>query len=347
MTTSDNTMLQRVLQEAFDNSASDLFLLPGEPPTFRVNGQLHRSDAKPLAPQDIDDVAASLVGEGKVDSIGRERADVVTSCGIDGVVDGRACIARAMGNLTIVIRLLPRQMLTPKELGVPQAALAMVESPSGLAVISGPAGSGKTTTLLALLEHLNATRPVHIRTVENPLTYRFTPKRAIIMQQEVGRDTPSTLAGIKTAMLQDLDVLMVGELRTSEELQACIMAAETGHMVIVQIYAESPARAIVRMLDAMPEELKPTLRRSLGSHLRGVLTQHLLAEIGGGRLAAYELLIPDAELCQSLQDGGDIMVRRSPWPAGCQTLRESVERLLAAGRISEQVAKEAVANSPA
>ena len=343
MTAKQETVLPLLLQEAHDRGASDLFLLPGEPPTFRVSGVLERSNSQVLTADEVEALATGLIGTERVKAIGREQSDVVTTCGVDGVVDGRACIARSLGSVTIVVRLLPRRLPTLQELDVPGVMQEMMYCPNGLIIISGPAGSGKTTTLLALLEHLNQTRAEHIRTVENPLSYRLTPKKAIIIQQEVGSDTPSTLAGIKTAMLQDLDVLMIGELRTAEEVQACITAAETGHLVVVQVHADNPAHAITRMVDAMPEDLKAIFGRKLAAQLRVVLTQRLLPDVKGGRVAAYALLIADNEMRQALQSGGDILTRRLPWPAGCQTMQEGVARLLAEGRIAQKAADEAIA----
>jgi len=337
------TALPQLLQDAVDSRASDLFLLPGEPPTFRIAGVLKRSDSEILTAEDVEEMAVGLIGAERVKSIGRDEPDVVTSCGVEGVVDGRACIARSMGHITIVIRLLPRRLPTLHELGVPAVMQEMMYCPNGLIIISGPAGSGKTTTLVALLEHLNQTRAEHIRTVENPLSYRLTPKKGIIIQQEVGIDTPSTLAGIKTSMLQDLDVLMIGELRTAEELQACITAAETGHLVVVQVHADNPAHAISRMIDAMPEGINSIFTRKLAAQLRAVLTQRLVHSAKGGWVAAYAVLIPDAELRQALHAGGDVMIRRSPWPAGCQTMREGIAHLLAEGHITQQTADEAIA----
>jgi len=174
------------------------------------------------------------------------------------------------------------------------------------------------------------------------------PKKALVQQREIGVDVPNALSGIEAARHQDLDVLLIGEIATVEELQACITTAETGHMVLTQLHAETPEGAIQRMIDVFPEDIRQVSRKALASVLRGVSAQRLLPKTDGkGRLAAYGVLIPDDEMRTAIAEGRDFMARKTPWPEGCQTMAEHIERLRAEGEITDETAERALAGIPA
>jgi|GEM_PF-1512368 len=328
---------ERVLQEGFDRKASDVLMTPGEPVCFRIGGALVRAEGEALYADQIKSIAEAAVGEERlkkdIATVGRS----VTSCGIDGVGDGRMCITSSFGDYTIAVRLLPRLLPTIKATRVPESVIEAAKAPHGLLIFAGPAGSGKTTTMLAVLEHLNETKAIHICTVEDPISYRMESKKAIVQQHEVGVDVPSVVSGIVAAMRQDMDVLMVNELKRVEEVEATVTAAHLGHLVITQMHSTSPEGAILRLMNIQPGEAGDMLRRQLGESLRCVCHQILLpTEDGKGRVAAYGVLVVDEEMRRAIAAGEDIRARTKPLPKGCQSLAADTERLWVDGVISKE-----------
>jgi twitching motility protein PilT len=326
-----------ILQEGFDKKASDIFLMPGEPACFRVRGELVRGEGESLYADQIKAIAEAAIGDERlrkdIAAIGRS----VTSCGIDGVGDGRMCVASSFGDYTIVVRLLPRRLPDIKATRVPEAVIDASGASPGLVIFAGPVGSGKTTTMLAVLEHLNESKPIHICTVEDPISYRMESKKAVVQQHEVGVDVPNVVAGIAAAMRQDMDVLMVGEMKRAEEVEATLTAAQTGHLVMTQVHANSPEGAVLRLMSVIPGEAGSALRRQLAETLVCVCQQVLLPTEGGkGRVAAYGVLVVDDEMRRAIAAGEDLRLRTKPLPAGCQALSADAERLWVEGLISKE-----------
>lgn len=330
-------MFERILQEGFDKKASDIYMMPGEPVVFRVRGELVRAEGEAMYADQIKAVAEAAIGEERlrkdIAAVGRS----VTSCGIDGVGDGRMCVATSFGEYTIVVRLLPRVLPDIKAARVPESVLTAAEAQHGLVIFCGPVGSGKTTTMLGVLEHLNEKRAIHICTVEDPIHYRMDGKKAVVQQHEVGVDVPTTVAGIAACMRQDMDVLMVGEMKRLEEVEATVAAAHAGHLVITQMHASSPEGALQRLMSIQPGEAGDVLRRQLAESLRCVCQQVLLpTENGKGRVPAYAVLIPDDEMRRAIAAGQDPRLRTAPAPEGCQSLAADTERLWVEGAISKE-----------
>ena len=339
MPAKESAALERLLEEAAERGASDLYLIPGEPPIFRVGSELERKDEAPLAAGDVEKLVFTVVESQRAAKIGTETGGVIAHCGVEGVAEGRMCLAKSRGQFTAVIRILASELPSPAAAGIPRALLEAAESPHGLIVLTGSPGSGKTTTALVLLEHLNAKAPLHIVTLEDPVCVRLEPKRAVIQQREVGLDTPSYIAGLKTVMRQDPDVIFVGEVRDLATLQACITTARTGHLVITQLHEASPEAAIEKMLDVQPEDMAKVFRKELAAVLRAVAAQRLLPEANGkGCLAAYGVLVVDDEMRRAIAEGKDIFDRAAPLPGGSQTLAEDIERLRAEGKITDEIA---------
>ncbi len=341
-----NQELERLLQKGAELGASDLFLIPGEPPAYRVRGELERAEGAPLSGDDLERIVVAAIGKERAAKIGVETGDVVTTCGVEGVVEGRMCVGKSMGLFTAVVRLLPSELPDPEKARVPRALLDATAAPSGLIICAGLTGSGKHTVALMLLDYMNAHRGVHVITIENPVVMRLEPKKALIQQQSVGIDTPSSEDALRMALLKDPDVIFLGEIRNLVELQACVTAAELGHLVVTTIHAASPERAIERMVDVQPEETRAIFRRQLAAILRAACASTLIPEASGkGRVAAYGVLVPDDEMRQAIREGKDLFERRSPLPAGCRTLAEDVEALRKEGRVTAEAAREAVAQS--
>jgi twitching motility protein PilT len=342
MAAKETVQLQSYLQEAHQRGASDLFLVPGEPASYRVNGAIVRAEADPLTAEAVTAIAEGAIGPQRLAEIGPSTARVVTSCSLPGVVDGRMCVARTLGEPSIVVRLLPSKITPVGAIGMPAAAIEMLKSPSGLIIASGVAGSGKTTVLLSMIDHINVTRAGHICTVENPLTMRLVPKRCIIQQREVGVDVPDVLGGLKAALLQDPDVILVGETKRVEELEACITMAETGHLVLLQMFGRTPQETIQRLIDVQPPELRGAFQRALARMLRMVVTTFLLNSPTKGKEAAWGVLIPDVQMQNAIAEGKSVLDRPAP-AAGCQLLEEDIRRLAREGKVTQDEAQRALA----
>jgi twitching motility protein PilT len=337
--------LERFLQDAFDKGASDLFLIPHEPPTFRIKGSIERTETDALRVEDICKMAAAAFGEEQIKLVGSQTGQLVTSCSLPGVVDGRMCLARSRGGFTIVVRLLPTNLPDVSDLRIPEGMLSAALSQNGLVICAGPSGSGKTTTLYGLAEYINEKHASHICTVENPICYRIRPKKAIVQQREVGSDIPDVVAGINAATKQDLDVLLLGEIKTAEELAACVTVTQTGHLVLSQVHAWSPETAIQRLIDVQAEENLAIFRRHFAEALRAVSAQVLLPKAAGkGLVAAYGVLVPDKQMRKAIAEGRDIFDRKDPLPKGCQRLADDIERLYSEGVIAEESRNNALAD---
>ncbi len=339
------TRLEELIREAVARDASDLFLIPGEPPAMRLRGLIERTDADALAAEDVREMASAAVGEANLKRVGPELGTYKRWFGVAAECNVGICVARSHGDYTMTLRIMPTLIFTVEDMRFPEAMVKAALSPNGLVIVAGRVGSGKTTGLIGLVDHINATVDgCHICTVEGPSHMAIPAKKALVQQREVGVDAPSTLAGIEAAASQDLDVLMIGEIATVEELQAAITMAETGHLVLTQVHADSPEAAIQRMIDVFPEDIRAVSRKALAHVLRGVSAQRLMPTADGKtRVAAYGVLIPDDEMREAIAEGRDFMARKTPWPEGCQTMAEHIQQLLAEGTIDEATAKRVLA----
>jgi twitching motility protein PilT len=250
-------------------------------------------------------------------------------------------VARSLGGPTIAVQILPNRVLYSDQVGLPDAVREALLSGWGLVIFSGPIGSGKVTTAYAALEVINRNCDCHICTVEDPVCVQIPSKRAMIQQREIGVDVPDCISGIRAALRQDLDVLFVNETKGIEDLQACITAAEMGHLVIMILHAPRPEDAIRRIMEVFPQEIRTPSRHALARCLRVVVAQRLARRVDGGRIALYGVLIPDDEMRHAIEAGEDFMRRKSPIPEGCQTLEEHAERLVQEGVISQEAAADA------
>lgn len=340
---SPQAVFEGLLREAIDRDASDLFLLPGEPPVFRQHEGLVRAESNPLTAAEVVQIAESLMGHEAVESLGRSVGAVRRPYDLPGVASAGLCAARSRGDCTLSVRLLPRHIHTVTEIGAPQALVDLLESRQGLILVSGPMGCGKTTTALALVEHINVTRNVHICTVEEPGYTWMAAKRAIVQQRFVGLDVPDTLTGIRAAQEQDADVIYLSEANDVESLEACLAAAQSGRLVILVLHAPNPEGAVRAVLDAFPDELREPARKALAAALLAATSQCLLPRIGGkGRIPAYGLLVPDAQMRIAIETGEDFMRRSGPPPTCCRTFAQDVARRVAEGVVSEAAAKAAL-----
>ena len=282
--------IDKLLNACIRQGASDIHITTGQPPTFRLHGRMRRLETKTLESDDTVSLMKSIAPE----RCQRELQEAGTSD--FGFAFGeagrfRVSIFKQRGDIGMVLRLIPNDMLTPEQLGTPDVVKEIVMRPRGLFLVTGPTGSGKSTTLAGLVNYLNENVDHHIITIEDPIEFYHYHKKSVINQREVHVDVPNFAEAIKRALRQDPDVILVGELRDLETIEAAITAAETGHVVFGTLHTNSAQKTIDRIIDAFPGNLQDQIRTQLSTCLLGVLAQQLLPKIGGGRIAAYELMV--------------------------------------------------------
>lgn len=253
------------------------------------------------------------------------------------------------GHPAAAVRLLSDHIPTLEELSLPPVLGQLADSPRGLILVTGPTGSGKSTTLAAMIQRINRSRPAHILTVEDPVEYLYTPELATVHQREVGRDVPSFAAALRSALREDPDVILVGEMRDYETISAAVTAAETGHLVLSTLHTTGAAQTIDRIVDVCPPQAQSQMRSQLSAILRGVVTQQLLPRVGGGRIAATEVLVGTDAVLNLIRENKCHQLD-TPMQAGAaqgmHTLNADLANLARRGVIDRQTALQA-STSPA
>jgi len=283
-------LIDKLLQACVKQGASDIHITTGQPPVFRLHGRLRRLETKVLEPDDTVALMKSITPE-------RCQRDLQETGSADfGFAFGesarfRVSVFKQRGQIAMVLRQIPNDMLTPEQLGLPEVCIKIAMRPRGLFLVTGPTGSGKSTTLATIVNYLNETVDHHIITIEDPIEFYHYHKKSQVNQREVGVDVPSFAEAIRRALRQDPDVILVGELRDLETIEAAITAAETGHVVFGTLHTNSAQGTVNRIIDAFPGNLQDQIRTQLATALIAVVAQQLCPRIGGGRCAAYEILV--------------------------------------------------------
>ncbi len=273
-----------------DQGASDLHLQVGQPPTLRLSGSMTPIDGPALTPADTEKLMQSITPDSHI-------SNVKLNGGADfGFAFGekarfRVSVMKAKTNYGMVLRQIPYKMFGLRDIGLPDKIRELLYRPRGLFLVTGPTGSGKSTTLASMVNYINENRDGHIITIEDPIEYYHGHKRCVVTQREVHVDVPSFSEAIRRALRQDPDVILVGEMRDLETIEAAISAAETGHLVFGTLHTNSAAKTVDRIVDAFPANMKDMIRTQLSSSLIGVVSQVLCKKIGGGRIAGYEIMI--------------------------------------------------------
>jgi twitching motility protein PilT len=283
--------LRELLEEVCSKKASDLHLTVGVPPLIRLDGEMMPIGKEKLTPQATIELAYSVLNEEQ-----RKRFEIDNeldlSFGIQGMSRFRANVYMQRGAVAMAIRRIPFAITPLEELGLPPAVLEFPKKNKGLVLVTGPTGSGKSTTLAALLDRINTERSVHIMTIEDPIEYVHKHKTSIVNQREINTDTKSFPTALKYVLRQDPDVILVGEMRDLETIASALTIAETGHLVFATLHTNSAAEAVNRVVDVFPSEQQQQVLCQLAFVLEGVLTQQLIPKSGGvGRVLAAELLI--------------------------------------------------------
>ncbi len=320
------------------SSASDLHMVVGSPPMLRINGSLeYVYGMPPLSPEEISQAFAELTTPEQWDEF-RRTLELDFAYSLPGVGRLRCNVAQQRGALSFALRLLPPQIPTVAELELPQICEDLALRPRGLVIVSGPTGSGKTTTLAAMIHHLNANRACHVVTIEDPIEYSHPSLKSAITQRELGNDTLSFPQALKHVLRQDPDVILVGEMRDLETAAAVLNVAETGHLVLTTGHAPSAYQAMERVIDLFPPEQRYLAQTRLASLILGVLCQTLVPRAdGSGRIAAVEIMLGSPAVRNLIRESKIYQlpnVIRTSTQEGMESLDQSLASLYLKGTIT-------------
>jgi len=295
--------LNSVLKQAVDLGASDIHLKPGRPPVLRRDGALgDLENAEALTNWDMEDILTTVGRPDQVDAF-NATGDLDLAYQVAGLPRFRVNAFRQRDQIGFAFRVISALIPSFDELGMPPGVERLANEPRGLVLVTGATGSGKTTTLAAMVDHINRTRRDHVLTIEDPIEIVHQEQRGVINQREVGLDTASFGEGLRRALRQDPDVILIGELRDAETAQVALQAAESGHMVLSTLHTVDAAESCGRIIEFFPPEKQEVIRSILAGVLRGVVSQRLLPCIDGGRVPAVEVMVTNARIADLIRDG--------------------------------------------
>src|SRR6202030_2493054 len=299
MSYSMSDLLQLVVSEG----SSDLHIRVGVPPVIRVHGILHRVEGPPLAPEDTEELMRSITSEEHIRQV-RERGGADFGFAFGELARFRVSVFKEKGNFGQVLRQIPNQLLTMEQIGLPPSVRELLYKPRGLVLVTGPTGSGKSTTLASMINVINEEREeAHIITIEDPIEFYHKHKKAIVTQREIGVDVPSFAEALRRALRQDPDVVLVGEMRDLETIDAAITAAETGHLVFGTLHTTGAAKTIDRIVNAFPTNQQEQIRIQLSTVLQAVISQLLIPRIDKpGRVAVFEIMVNTPSVAALIRD---------------------------------------------
>jgi twitching motility protein PilT len=330
-------LIDKLLHTVVNRKASDLHISVGQPPVIRVDGHLHRLETKVLEPEDTMALMKSIAPE-------RCQQELQEVGGSDfGFAFGdmarfRVSIYKEKGHVAIALRQIPNKLLDFKDLGTPPVIVDLCARPRGLVLVTGPTGSGKTTTLAAMIDYINQNFDHHIITVEDPIEFYHTHKKSTVNQRELGVDVPTFAEAIRRALRQDPDVILVGEMRDLETIETAITAAETGHIVFATLHTTGAQGTVNRIIDVFPTSQQEQIRTQLSTAIIGILSQALLPKIGGGRVAAYEMLVVEPAVANLIRENKTYRltsVMQTGQKKGMQLLDDNMFRLWKEGLVEK------------
>lgn len=335
------------LKSMVEKGGSDAHLKVGMPPGFRISGEIQPQGDVALQPTHTEAIARGLLDQEQW-KVFEERGDLDCSYTIGGVARFRVNIMRQRGSISLVMRYIPQKIPTFEQLGLPEICKTLSTKPRGLVLVTGPTGSGKSTTLAAMVDFINSNEQGHILTMEDPIEFLHNDKKCYVNQREIGSDTVDFNEALRRALRQDPDVILIGEMRDLETISLAVTAAETGHLVFGTLHTTSAMKTIDRVVNVFPPEGQTQIRMQLAGTLQGIVSQTLIRKAGGGRVAALEVLVATdavramvrenkaAQLVSAMQTGKKF---------GMQMLEDHLNELVA----SKQIAYEHAvwkANSP-
>src|SRR5687768_18219944 len=331
-----------LLEQMVARSASDLHVSVGSKPAIRVNGHVERLDEiESLTREDTQMLLYQILSSEQQKNFELNR-QLDFAHGVPGLARFRVNVYFQRGSVGAAFRLIPEAIKTLEELGLPPSLHELAQKPRGLVLVTGPTGSGKSTTLASLIDEVNRTRAEHILTIEDPIEFVHRHKRCIVNQREIGVDAPSFAEGLRAALRQDPDVILVGEMRDLETIATALTAAETGHLVLGTLHTQSASSTVDRIIDVFPPAQQEQVRMQIAGSLQGIITQALLPTAdGSGRIAALEVLLPD-DATRNLIRQGKVeqiyTIMQTGTQRGMQTMEQSLTELTLRGVVGLETA---------
>lgn len=330
--------INELLAFSVQNKASDLHLSAGLPPIIRVDGEMRRLNVPELDHKTVNALIYDIMND-KQRKEYEENLEVDFSFEIDGLSRFRVNAFNQNRGSAAVMRTIPSKILTLDDLGAPEIFKKIIDQPTGIVLVTGATGSGKSTTLAAMVDHINSNKREHILTIEDPIEFVHENKLCVMNQREVHRDTHSFNNALRSALREDPDVILVGELRDLETIRLAISAAETGHLVFGTLHTNSAPKTIDRIIDVFPAEEKSMVRSMLSESLRAVISQTLLKKTSGGRVAAHEIMIGIPAIRNLIREDKVpqmYSVIQTGQQHGMQTMDQCLQKLVAQGLVSQQ-----------
>jgi len=334
--------IEPLLDEVIKRDASDLHLQVGLPPMLRIDGALTRvENPMALGPNEVSSLAYSVLDE-KQRKMLEEDLELDFSFAYGNLARFRVNAFHEKGNLAVALRLIPTKIRTVEDLGLPPVINSFTEFPRGLVLVTGPTGSGKSTTQAAMIDKINTEKALHIITIEDPIEYQHHHKKSIIVQREVHFDTLTFGAGLRSALREDPDVILIGEMRDLETISTAVTLAETGHLVLATLHTNSASQSIDRMIDVFPAHQQQQIRIQLSNVLQAIVSQRLIPMVGTGRVAAAEILVVNSAVRNIIRDAKthqiDAVIQTGA-EEGMQTMDSTLVKLIHEGKISYEVAR--------
>ena len=335
--------IEPLLEECIKRDASDLHLQVGLPPILRLDGVLHPiTTYAALTNEDVQRLVFSTLDEEQQKILIKDK-EFDYSFAFGDLGRFRVNAFHEKGNMAAAFRLIPNVIKSIEDLGLPGVVADFADHPNGLVLVTGPTGSGKSTTLAALVDKINTEKAVHIITIEDPIEFTHRSKRAVVAQREVHYDTYSFAAALRSILREDPDVVLIGEMRDLETIQAAITVAETGHLVFATLHTNSAAQSIDRMIDVFPAHQQPQIRTQLSNILVGICSQRLVPAINGGRMAVAEIMVANSAVRAIIREGKthqlDMTIQTGA-DQGMQTMDRELARYVKAGTINYDDARQ-------
>jgi twitching motility protein PilT len=337
--------INALLRRAVELGGSDLHLKEGEPPAVRIDGDVTKLETPPLSHDDLR-AALATIAPSRISQFD-DAGDLDLAYTDEGLPRFRVNVFRQRGTMAFAFRAIPIQVPTLESLALPPGVTRLASEHRGLVLVTGATGSGKSTTLAAVVNHINETRRSHIITIEDPIEFLHADKQSIVSQREVGLDTESFGQALRRALRQDPDTILIGELRDAETAQTALQAAESGHLVLSTMHTVDAAETVARLIEFFPEAKQQQVRSILAGVLRGVLSQRLLPRLGGGRIPALELMIVNARIADLIRENRPEEITDAIAEGeyfDMQTFQQTLIALVLDGSIDEEVAANASSN---
>lgn len=338
-----NLRIEILLEEIVRKNASDLHLQVGLPPMMRLDGVLAPFPGyNPLNSEEVERLVFAILDDDQQKILVKDK-EFDFSFAFGDLGRFRVNAFHERGNLAASLRLIPNQIKTIAELGMPPVIQSFADFPRGLVLVTGPTGSGKSTTLAALIDKINSEKARHIITIEDPIEFTHKSKRSAIVQREVHYDTYSFSAALRSSLRQDPDVVLIGEMRDLETISAAITIAETGHLVFATLHTNSASQSIDRMIDVFPPHQQPQVRSQLANILQGICAQRLVPAIGGGRVVAAEVMVANPAIRNIIREGKSHQldtIIQTGGDQGMQTMDRTLVKLVQSGVVTYDDARE-------